>query len=65
MLKLEPRPEASRFWSIASPLLALLKEREPRYRALRERLARTATTTVAAPADADAGADLIFTEALT
>ncbi|HEX7135129.1 MAG TPA: protein translocase subunit SecF [Iamia sp.] len=38
---------------IASPLLALLKEREPRYRALRERLARTAATiTVAEPAAA-------------
>jgi ABC-type uncharacterized transport system permease subunit len=24
MLKLEPRPEASRFWGIASPLLALV-----------------------------------------
>lgn len=41
---------------IASPLLALLKEREPRYRALRERLARAATPEVAptgAPATAD------------
>ncbi|HEV7723083.1 MAG TPA: hypothetical protein VGO60_17460, partial [Iamia sp.] len=30
---------------IASPLLALLKEREPRYRALRERLADKASRT--------------------
>jgi preprotein translocase subunit SecF len=30
---------------IAAPILAVLKEREPRYRAVRERIARSATTT--------------------
>ncbi|HEU5150347.1 MAG TPA: protein translocase subunit SecF [Iamia sp.] len=40
---------------IASPLLALLKEREPRYRALRERLAgRAATAAPASTATANA-----------
>jgi preprotein translocase subunit SecF len=39
---------------IASPLLAILKEREPRYRALRERLARSAKPTVTEPVDPDA-----------
>ena len=41
---------------IASPLLALLKEREPRYRALRDRLARSAKVETPAVDEAPDGA---------
>lgn len=48
---------------IASPLLAILKEREPRYRALRQRMAERKGPALSATADDEAGDDVAPDEA--